>query len=129
MHFRSLILALPLAPLLFGCAAIQLAPGAEQVRITNSEPQGCQLLGEVVGSQGNAVSGAWTSNDNLVMGARNDLKNKAAALGGNVVHLLSNTTGQSWGQNGGGTTSSHLMGAAYRCPDAGAAAPASLSSR
>jgi hypothetical protein len=44
------------------------------------------------------------------------LKNKAHALGANVVHVLTNTTGVASGQYGGSTSSSHLLGVAYRCP-------------
>jgi hypothetical protein len=105
-------LALPLIFLLPACAAIQAAPGAERIKLTNQEPQGCVSLGEVVGTQGNAVSGAYTSNETLIVGARNDIKNKALALGANVVMLLPSTTGQT----GGSTTSSHLLGVAYNCP-------------
>lgn len=102
--------------LLSACPAIQIVPGAERIKLTNQEPNGCQSLGEVVGSQGNMISGGWTSNETLVTGARNDLKNKAFALGANVVVLLTNTTGQASGQYGGSTSSSHLLGVAYRCP-------------
>jgi hypothetical protein len=112
---RSLSLALAVL-VLTACASIQIVPGAEKVRITNTEPQGCENLGDVVGTQGNALTGAYTSNENLIIGARNDLKNKAHGLGANVVLMLTNTTGQATGQYGGGTSSSHLMGVAYRCP-------------
>jgi Domain of unknown function (DUF4156) len=112
---RSLAVALP-ALLLSACAPIPIVPGAERIKLTNQEPTGCENLGEVVGTQGNMISGGWTSNESLVLGARNDLKNKAQALGANVVHLLTNTTGQASGRYGGSTTSSHLLGTAYRCP-------------
>ncbi|WZB73779.1 DUF4156 domain-containing protein [Achromobacter insuavis] len=42
----------------------------------------CAFLGDVTGSQGNFLAGAITSNADLETGARNDLKNRAAALGG-----------------------------------------------
>lgn len=103
--------------LITGCAAIQLNPGAERVRLTNQEPQGCEYLGDVVGSQGNAVTGGWTSNETLITGARNDLKNKAAAMGGNVVQILTATAAHSGGKGGGGMSSSHLDGVAFRCPE------------
>jgi hypothetical protein len=112
---RCLALTLALA-LLPACAAIPVTPGAEKVKITSTEPQGCEQLGDVVGTQGNAVSGGFTSNETLITGARNDLRNKAWAMGANVVFILSNTTGVAGGQHGGSTTSSHLMGVAYKCP-------------
>jgi hypothetical protein len=51
-----------------------------------------------------------------MLGARSDLRNKALALGANVVHVLTNTTGQASDRYGGSTSSSHLPGVAYRCP-------------
>lgn len=99
------------------CAAIALKPGAEKVRLTNQEPKGCKYLGELAGSQGNAISGGWTSNDNLAEGARNDLKNKAFAMGANVVHILASRDGMTTGQYGGSKTSSNMEGVAYKCPD------------
>jgi len=114
MQRVALMLSLPL--LLTACAAIPIQPGAERIKLTNQEPQGCEYLGEVVGTQGNAVTGSWTSNETLINGARADLKNKALALGGNVVHVLANTAGHTSGQYGGSMSSSHLEGVAYRCP-------------
>ncbi len=86
-----------------GCAAIQLTPGAEMVRIVIEEPdKDCKFLGEVTGSQGNMITGSWTSNATLETGARNDLKNKAWKMGGNVVLLLTQRAGQTTGQYGAG---------------------------
>lgn len=59
-----------------GCAAVELESGAQQVRIITTEPQGCEYLGEVTGSQGNFFTGGYTSNANLETGARNDMKNQ-----------------------------------------------------
>ena len=103
-----------------GCAAIPLTKGAEEVRITNQEPEACKYLGEVVGSQGNWFVGPITSNANLEMGARNDLKNKAQKLGANVVQLLTYRAGQtaSFSKKGGSMRQTNVtyMGAAYYCP-------------
>jgi hypothetical protein len=112
---RRLALALSIV-VLPACAAIQVNPGAERIRITNTEPQGCENLGDVVGTQGNVITGGYTSNENLIIGARNDLKNKAFTLGANTVFMLTSTTGQASGQYGGATSSSHLMGVAFKCP-------------
>lgn len=79
---------------LAGCSANQLKPGAEQVRFMQSEPKGCDYRGEVTGNQGNYFTGSWTSNSNLETGARNDLKNQALKMGGNVVVMLTNRAGQ-----------------------------------
>lgn len=39
-------------------------------------------LGEVAGSQGNWITGAYTSDKNLLVGARNDLRNETFELDG-----------------------------------------------
>ena len=58
--------------------------------MTNTEPgHECRFLGDVTATQGNAFTGPFTSNENLETGARNDLKNKAAALDGNLQMSLS----------------------------------------
>ena len=99
-----------------GCSAIQLNPGAEMVRLTNQEPPDCEYLGEITGSQGNPFTGGWTSNDNLATGARNDLKNKGHAMGGNVIQILASRDGMTIDEHGGGKTSSSMEGVVYRCP-------------
>ena len=108
--------------LLAGCAATALKPGAERVRVTHIEPQTgeCKWLGDVTGSQGNSFTGEYTTNANLETGARNDLKNKAAALGGNLVVLITERPGirGDLGLEGGPVhqTSVTLTGSVYRCP-------------
>lgn len=95
---------------LAGCAATPISPGAEHVRLTKAEPaKECTPLGDVIGEQGNLVSGATTSDNNLEIGATNDVKNKAAALGGNVVYILSDR------MNPSGTAIT-ISGTAYHCP-------------
>lgn len=111
------MVAILLPIVISGCAATALKPGAERVKLTNQEPKDCEYLGEIAGSQGNAISGGWTSNDNLAEGARNDLKNKAFEKGANVVHVLTSRDGMSIGQYGGSKTSSNMEGVAYRCPE------------
>ncbi len=51
-------------------------------------------------------------------GARNDIKNKASAMGGNVVYLLTQRAGHS-GDYGGSSYQSNvtLTGNVYRCED------------
>ncbi|HEY0685876.1 MAG TPA: DUF4156 domain-containing protein [Steroidobacter sp.] len=105
---------------LAGCAATPLQPGAEMVRVTNTEPGSeCEFLGDITANQGNSFTGPFTTNENLETGARHDLKNKAAALGGNLVVLLTQRAGQT------GTlgeissveqTNVTLSGNVYRCP-------------
>jgi hypothetical protein len=110
--------------LIGGCAATPLDPGAELVRVTHIEPTGgCKFLGDVTGSQGNSVTGQYTTNANLETGARNDLKNKAAKLGGNLVVIITERPGLSgnFGLEGPlvHQTSVILTGSVYRCPAEG----------
>lgn len=104
-----------------GCAATPVRGSSTRVRLTNQEPgEHCEYLGDVVGNQGDAFSGSFTSNENLEIGARNDMKNKAADLGANVVHVLANRAGQtgstSYEFGSSEQTNVTYMGAAYFCP-------------
>lgn len=105
---------------LVGCAAHNLESGAERVKIVTTEPQGCEYLGEVTGSQGDFFTGAFTSNANLETGARHDMKNQAAKLGANTVQMLTNRAGQtgSMGQGSGSMEQTNVTytGVAYKCP-------------
>jgi hypothetical protein len=107
-----------IAVLIAGCAATQLKQGVNSVKLVNSEPgKECQFVGDVTGNQGDFFRGAFTSNENLETGARNDIKNKAAAMGGNLIVILTQRAGQTGGVNGGGhQTNVTLTGNVYRCP-------------
>lgn len=101
-----------------GCSATVLTQEGQKVRITTIEPgKACEYLGVVTGSQGNALTGAITSNENLETGAINDLRNKAAALGGNTIFILTNRAGQTTDDGGAGRQTNVTMTAnVYRCP-------------
>lgn len=111
-------LTFALAFLAVACAPIQPAsPAASSVRITSQEPGAhCQFLGDVTGSQGDFLRGSVTSNADLETGARNDLKNKAAAMGGNVVYLLMHRAGQTGSKDRLEQTNVTLSGNVYHCP-------------
>jgi hypothetical protein len=104
--------------LLAGCAAIQGTPGAERLRLSNSEPgKECTFLGEVTVTQGDFRGGHYTSDADLETGTRNDLRNKAAAMGGNYVTNLTSRGGHT-----GSLASDHQMdvtiaGNVYACPE------------
>ncbi len=100
------------------CAPIPTAsPGASMVRVTQKEPgKSCTFLGDITGSQGDFLLGAITSNADLETGARNDLKNKAAAMGGNLVYLLTQRAGQTGSKDSLSQTNVTLSGNVYRCP-------------
>jgi Domain of unknown function (DUF4156) len=111
---RTLSAALAIASLV-GCAATSVAPGAQVVELVNEppNPSRCKFLGEVVGSQGNWITGDYTSNKNLVIGARNEMRNEAHKLGGNLVYVqdLKNTNAR----GSAGTTNTTAVGKAYAC--------------
>lgn len=113
------------ASLLSGCASIPLDPQAARIIATpNPAPQGCKYLGQVIGNQGNFVTGSYTSNRNLEEGAMHDLKNKASKLGANYIQLITNragNTGSVYGGEGyfsGGSAQTNVtnVGNAYICP-------------
>lgn len=98
------------------CAAKGLHQPTEKIRMTQTEPKGCEYLGEVTGNQGNFFTGPWTSNKNLETGALNDLKNKAANKGANVMVLLTNRAGQTGSIPGGFHQTNVTMTATiFRC--------------
>jgi hypothetical protein len=70
-------------------------------------------------TRANLFTGPFISNENLETGARNDLKNKAAAVGGNLVVLITSApVSGSAGEAGGSIlqTNVTLSGNVYRCP-------------
>ncbi|ASK79880.1 hypothetical protein CF386_10020 [Paraphotobacterium marinum] len=100
-----------------GCAAIKLNPNAKNVIVTPEKPdKDCKYLGSVSGDQGNSFTGEYTSNKNLEIGAMNDLKNNAAALGANYVQLITNrAASDSNGQQTSNQTSVSQVGNAFFC--------------
>lgn len=113
------VVAITLVTFLAACAAKPTNLGAETVEIVNemSDTSRCRYLGEVIGSQGNFFTAGATTNKNLILGSRNELRNEAHKLGGNIVHLQ---------QNGptlivAGTPNITLVGKAYACSRRGVA--------
>ncbi|MGE8639469.1 MAG: DUF4156 domain-containing protein [Achromobacter sp.] len=104
---------------LAGCSATGLSDTAGLVRLTRSEPdlQKCRFLGDATGSQGDFLFGSITSNSALETGARNDLKNKAASMGGNVVYLLTDRAGQTANDGELRQTNVTISGGVYACAE------------
>lgn len=98
-----------------GCAAKQALPEAKNVKIVYEAPDEtrCKHVGEVIGSQGNWFTGDYTSNKDLIQGARNELRNEAYKLGGNVVFMETMKNASAWGSLG--TTNTTAIGQAYYC--------------
>lgn len=100
-----------------GCAATPLNSGAERVEVVTGlkEIKKCSYLGDVLGSQGNRFSGPFTPTANLLLGARQALKNETLKLGGNKVLLQQQQYSQR--ELFGGTIDAVLVGKAYKCQD------------
>lgn len=115
-----------LSAALIGCAAKTLKPGADRILVTRQPaPQTCRFVGTVIGEQGGALTGGWTSNKNLAQGAMNDMKNQALDMGANYVVLENTNAGNtmnmstSGGFLSGGSSQTDVThtGNAYVCPD------------
>jgi hypothetical protein len=113
-----LYLSIPM--LAAGCAAAPLqAPGAAQVFVTQNAPAPeCRFVGEVLGSQGNFWTAEFTSDADLVRGARNRMRDKAFDLGANFVQIeLENQSHNTGEASLGGVYSSVVVGNAYICSE------------
>ncbi|WP_413735482.1 DUF4156 domain-containing protein [Sodalis sp. RH21] len=73
--------------LLAGCSSTnQLTAGGQAVKFTDTQPGSeCRAIGTVIGTQSNWLSGQGGEGSSM-RGAANDLRNKAAAMGGNVIY-------------------------------------------
>lgn len=104
-----------------GCAATALRPGAERVMVTRMPPAGeCKFVTTLVGNQGGALDGPFTSNRTLAEGAMNDMKNQAIGAGANYVVLETTTAGNtisgSRNSMSGQQTDVTHVGNAFFCP-------------
>ncbi len=108
---------LGLASGLLGCAAKPLRPGAGTVRVSHV-PAGstCDFVGEVRGSQGNFWTAEFTSDRELIAGARNEVRNEAHAMGADYVKIETESISHNTAHDSlGGAYSVVLVGNAYRC--------------
>lgn len=73
--------------LVAGCSSTHdLTAAGQSVRFTDTQPGSeCRLLGELTGTQSNWFSGQNGENS-AMRGAANDLRNRAVAMGGNVIY-------------------------------------------
>ena len=107
------MLCVPLS--LGGCATAALSVAGQRVEVRQQMNQdGCENLGPVFGKGGGSFGGSFISDEKLMEYATNDLRNKAAAKGANVVvystHQMAGATHEQ------GTTTATMSGIAYRCP-------------
>ena len=122
---RTALAAWLTAGLLAGCAAKQPMPGSNAVFLSKEPaPDDCVFLGEVQGSQGNFWTAEFTSDANLINGARNELRNAALAMNADYVKIETESFSHNTAPESlGGTYSALVIGNAYRC------SPAALVSR
>lgn len=90
MRRRTVLTSAGGALLVAGCMATPLSPAGARVALVGAAPAGCTRLGEVVGLSRGGMRGDASSRHDLELGARNDLLNRAAALGADTVQ----TTGR-----------------------------------
>lgn len=85
---KRLITAIPLA-ILASCSSNTIIEEANTIEIVYEKPDPaiCKYISEIVGSQGNWLTGEFTSDKSLVQGARNELRNETFKLGGNLVYV------------------------------------------
>ena len=75
----------------------------------------CQLIGTATGKQSNWLSGQHGEEGGSMRGAANDLRNQAAAMGGNVIYGISSP---SQGMLSSFVpTDSQIIGQVYKCPN------------
>lgn len=86
MTAKNSLLLLALFAGLTACKSYDVTPGSERVRIFDAEPKGCLYVGEVSSVQEDATVGTLETQMDLT--TRVDLRNKAHALGGNILVFL-----------------------------------------
>ncbi|MGV3344514.1 DUF4156 domain-containing protein [Enterobacteriaceae bacterium LUAb1] len=101
--------------LLAGCSNHhKLSDAGQRVRFTDKQPSSqCQSLGQVTGIQSNWLTGTGVENSSL-RGAANDLRNRAAAMGGNVIYGAVSPSENFWSSFV--PLDSKMTGQVYKCP-------------
>ncbi len=90
MHVKYLAGIVGAALLMAGCSSSnELTAAGQNVRFVEDKPGAeCQLIGTATGKQSNWFSGQHGEEGGSMRGAANDLRNQAAAMGGNVLLSL-----------------------------------------
>lgn len=105
------------AAMLTGCSSAgnQLTSSGESVRFVDTQPAAqCKFLGTATGEQSNWLSNQGAEGGNSMRGAANDLRNKAADMGGNVIYGAS-TPGLSI-VSSFVPVATKMSGQIYKCP-------------
>lgn len=113
--YKEILVGVVSSVILIGCSAKAVLPQAQTVEFVYKpvDTKKCTFVGETIGTQGNWFTGDWTSNQDLMIGARNDIKNQAFSLGGNTVFMENISNASAWGALG--TTNTTIVGRAYKC--------------
>ena len=100
-----------------GCAAKPLVPGGQNVVLSKeAPPTACVFIAEVQGSQGNFWTAEFTSDLDLINGARNEVRNSALTLRADYVKIETESFSHNTSDDSlGGTYSAVVIGNAYRC--------------
>ncbi|OON41771.1 hypothetical protein BTJ39_00995 [Izhakiella australiensis] len=108
LTFATLVLA--------GCSSkSDLTAAGQRVTFVDQQPDSkCQLLGSVTGTQSNLFTGAGGNETSGLRGAANDLRNRAAEMGGNVIYGATSPTQNIW--TGFAPLDSKMSGQVYKCP-------------
>lgn len=104
--------------LLAGCSSTtELSAAGQGVKFSQDQPAAnCQLLGTVLGTQNNWLSGQGGEGTSM-RGAANDLRNKAAAMGGNVIYNTASPANfTDTYLSSFAPLDSKLQGQVYKCP-------------
>lgn len=94
---------------------IKLEKGAETVQLIYIQPEeeSCRFIGQTSASEGGMVSGDFMSDAKIHKSTANLMKNKAYAMGGNMVYIQ-----QQFDKNKGLTktmTNQTMLGFVYQC--------------
>ncbi len=117
MRLLSFIPALLVALVVAGCSATgnQLNSAGQNVRFVDQQPAAeCHYIGTASGEQSNWFSGQQAEGGSSLRGAANNLRNRAAAMGGNVIYNAS-TPGLSL-VSSFVPVATKMSGQVYKCP-------------
>lgn len=118
MRMRLLAGAACAALLLAGCSTSDntLSSAGQQVKFVEDKPGSeCQFLGTATGDQSNWLSGQNGGEGGSMRGAANALRNKAAAMGGNVLFGVSSPSQTLLSSFV--PTATEMTGQVYKCPN------------
>ncbi|MBT0719934.1 DUF4156 domain-containing protein [Tatumella sp. TA1] len=117
MRLLSVIPVLLAVIVVAGCSSAgnQLNSAGQHVRFVDQQPGAeCHYIGTASGEQSNWFSGQQVEGGNSLRGAANNLRNRAAEMGGNVIYNAS-TPGLSL-VSSFVPVATKMSGQVYNCP-------------